>query len=478
MTQRGVHFFSEELPDSLLPYKNSFSPNFFKIRRMLGDFIQNVIQPRTDEYVRERSKLKQIAKAKGLHPLMAPQPAMLNELRQEAKRRGLWNFFIERGGLTNLEYAPIAELLGAFPLANIAMNCSAPDTGNMEVLEKCGTPEQKSTWLVPLLNAEIRSCFMMTEPGVASSDATNISTRIEEYDKDHYVINGHKWWISGSVRPECKLGVLLGKTSFEGPRHSQQSMILVPMDTPGIKILHPLEVMGEAGDHAEIILDNVIVPKSNMILGPGRGFEIAQKRLGPGRIHHCMRTIGTAERALSAMIYRARHRVAFRERLDRKDTVRQAIAEARIEIAKCRQLCYLAACMCDEKGFKGARQYIAMIKVAAPRMALKIVDEAMQVHGGHGVSQYSKLSDMWRQLRTIRIADGPDIVHLNTVAKMEIARIGHHDAYGKEISGINPNIEKYGKYAHVKHLTHEGIAQGIRAYKGSSASVAMPKAKL
>jgi acyl-CoA dehydrogenase len=210
-----------------------------------------------------------------------------------------------------------------------------------------------------------------------------------------------------------------------------------------------------------------------MLLGPGRGFEIAQGRLGPGRIHHCMRTVGTAERALSALIFRARHRVAFKERLDRKDTVRQAIAEARIEIAKCRQLCYLAACMCDVKGFKGARQYIAMIKVAAPRMALKIVDEAMQVHGGHGVSQYSKLSDMWRQLRTIRIADGPDIVHLNTVAKMEIARAAHHDAYGADISGINPNIEKYGKYKHVRHLTHEGISKGVRAVEGTSASVPM-----
>ena len=397
--------FSDELPDYLLPYKNSFSPQFFKIRKQLTAFIKDVILPSGKEYMTQRAELRKKTVAKGLHPLKTPQPPILDELRAEARKRGLWNFFIERGGLTNLEYAPIAEMLGAFPLTNIAMNCSAPDTGNMEVLEKYGSPEQKDKYLTPLLNAEIRSTFIMTEPGVASSDATNISTRIDPHPNGtHYIINGHKWWISGSIRPECKVGVLLGKTRFDGPRHSQQSMILVDMDTPGINILHPMEVFGEEGDHAEIVFDNVIVPKSNLILGEGRGFEIAQGRLGPGRIHHCMRTIGTAERALSAMIYRAKHRVAFGDRLDRKDTIRGAIAEARIEISKCRQLCYLAACMCDEKGFKAARQYIGMIKVAAPRMALAIVDEAMQVHGGHGVSQYSKLSGMYRQLRTIRLA--------------------------------------------------------------------------
>jgi len=460
---RMASFFSEELPDYLLPYKNSFSPNFFKIRKQLTSFIKDVILPAGNTYVEQRAELRRQTVAKGLHALKTPQPPILDELRAEARKRGLWNFFIERGGLTNLEYAPIAEMLGAFPLSNIAMNCSAPDTGNMEVLEKYGTPEQKDKWLTPLLNAEIRSCFIMTEPGVASSDATNISTRIDEHPngKD-YIINGHKWWISGSIRPECKVGILLGKTTFEGPRHSQQSMIIVPMDTPGINILHPMQVFGEDGDHAEIIFDNVIVPKENMILGPGRGFEIAQGRLAPGRIHHCMRTIGTAERALSAMIYRAKHRVAFDERLDRKDTIRGAIAEARIDISKCRQLCYLAACMCDEKGFKAARQYISMIKVAAPRMALAIVDEAMQVHGGHGVSQYSKLSGMYRQLRTIRLADGPDIVHLNTVAKMELAKGAQHDEWGKSISGINKNIEKYGKFRHVDHLTAAGIARGVK----------------
>ena len=400
------NFFSEELPDYLLPYKKSFSPNFFKVRKELGSFIKDVILPASKTYVKQKKKLQQETVAKGLHHLKTPQPPILNELRAEARKRGLWNFFIERGGLTNLEYAPIAEMLGAFPLTNVAMNCSAPDTGNMEVLEKYGTPEQKDKWLTPLLNAEIRSCFVMTEPGVASSDATNISTRIDEHPNGtHYVINGHKWWISGAIRPECKLGVLLGKTRFDGPRHSQQSMILVDMSSPGIHILHPMEVFGEAGDHAEIVFNDVLVPKENMILGPGRGFEIAQGRLGPGRIHHCMRTIGTAERALSAMIYRAKNRVAFNARLDRKDTIRQAIAEARIAISSNRQLCYLAACMCDEKGFKAARQYIGMIKVSAPRMALAIVDEAMQIHGGHGVSQYSKLSDMYRHLRTIRLGE-------------------------------------------------------------------------
>ena len=235
----------------------------------------------------------------------------------------------------------------------------------------------------------------------------------------------------------------------------------MPMDTPGVKILHPMSVMGEEGDHAEIIFENVKVPVGNMILGEGRGFEIAQGRLGPGRIHHCMRTIGLAEMALAALVYRAKRRVAFGEVLAQKDTLRQVVAEARIEITKCRQMCYLAACMADEKGFKDARKYIAMIKVAAPRMALKIVDEAMQVHGAHGVSQYSRLSTIWRGLRTLRLADGPDIVHLNTVAKMELSQ--QNDAserLGRAISGVNPNIEKYGKFAHVAHLTAEGIMKG------------------
>eukprot|EP00940_MAST-03C_sp_MAST-3C-sp2_P001702 g1702.t1 len=440
--------------------------------------------------------MKKLAEEYG-DPLLAPQPPVLKEMQVEAQRRGLWNFFLpEVCGLTVMEYAPIAELLGAYRLANVAMNCSAPDTGNMEVLEKFGTPEQKKKWLEPLLKAEIRSCFAMTEPGVASSDATNISTRIER-DGDHYVINGHKWWISGAIRPECKVMIVLGKSRFDGPRHQQQSMIIVPRHTPGVKILHPMHVMGHRGDHAEIIFDNVRVPASNMILGEGRGFEIAQARLGPGRIHHCMRTIGLAEMSLAALIYRSKTRTAFGSLLEKKDSVRRAIAEARISIASCRQLCYLAACMADEKGFKRARKYIAMIKVAAPRMALEIVDEAIQVHGAHGISQYSRLADIWRGLRTLRLADGmcltflyerrmslsrvhrwnrfthcarppvdgdtgPDIVHLNTIAKSEIAEFGGVTAlFGKGISGVNQNIEKYGKFAHVPHLTKHSLPKEV-----------------
>lgn len=332
------------------------------------------------------------------------------------------------------------------------MNCAAPDTGNMEVLEKFGSPEQKAKWLRPLLEGKIRSCFAMTEPGVASSDATNISTKIERTpDGQHYIVDGHKWWISGAIRPECKVAIVLGKTRFDGPKHAQQSMILVEMDRPGIQILGPMHVMGHPGDHAEIVFDRVKVPASNLILGEGRGFEIAQGRLGPGRIHHCMRTIGIAEMALSALVHRARNRIAFGALLKDKDTVRRAVAEARLEITSCRQLCYFASVMCDDRGFKEARKYIAMIKVQAPRIALKIIDEAIQVHGAHGVSQYSRLSEMYRGVRTLRLADGPDIVHLNTIAKLEldVPAVGTTRLMGAIVSGTNPNIRKHGKFKHV-----------------------------
>merc|ERR1719321_82313 len=287
----------------------------------------------------------------------------------------------------------------------------------------------------------------MTEPGVASSDATNISTSVRR-EGDEYVINGHKWYISGACRPECKVFVLMGTSSTTGPLHKRQSMLLVPRDAPGVKILRPLGVFGHLHDHAEIIFDNVRVPKSAVVLGEGRGFEIAQGRLGPGRIHHCMRSIGTAEQALAAMVDRVHRRKAFGSVLAEKDSVKQAIAEARIEITQCRQLCYLAAVVADEKGFKAAKSHIAMIKVAAPRMALKIVDDAMQIHGAHGVSQDSKLSDMYKHLRTLRIADGPDIVHLNTIAKEELAK--GTSSIGLSVSGINKNVEKYGKFSHVE----------------------------
>lgn len=436
------------LPDGLLPFKEKLSPQFFEKRKAVINFITEVIIPNQPEYVRQRKELTK----KFDDPLLAPQPKILDELREEAKKRGVYNFFLpEVCGLTVLEYSPLAELLGAFPLANAAMNCSAPDTGNMEVLEKYGTPEQKEKWLIPLLDGKIRSAFAMTEPGVASSDATQVSTRIDS-DGDEYVINGHKWYISGAVRPECKIFVLLGKTRFDGPVHTQQSMILVPKDTPGVKIVRALGVFGHIHDHAEIIFDNVRVPKSNILLGEGRGFEIAQGRLGPGRIHHCMRTVGTAEAVIESMIYRTQNRHAFGRVLSKKDTIRAAIAEARLEVTQVRQLCYLAAVMADEKGFKEARKYIAMIKLAAPRAALKIVDEAIQMHGAHGVSQDSKLTDIYAQLRTLRVADGPDIVHLNTIAKLEMNQ--PTSALGQAISGTNVNIEKYGKFNHVQKIAN------------------------
>jgi len=348
-----------------------------------------------------------------------------------------------------LEYAPIAEILGAFPLCNVAMNCSAPDTGNMEVLEKYGTDEQKKQWLEPLLEGQIRSAFAMTEPGVASSDATNISATIAR-DGDEYVINGHKWYITGACRPECKIFVFLGRTKgtdSSGSLHNQHSMILVPRDAPGVTILRPCGEFGQIHDHAEIIFDNVRVPVTNILLGEGRGFEIAQGRLGPGRIHHCMRTIGVAEQAIDAIIHRAHNRVAFGKKLANHDTIRKVVAEARIEITKSRLLCYLAAVQADDHGFKDAKTYVAMTKVDAPRMCLKIIDEAIQAHGAHGVSQDSRLTDLYIGVRILRVADGPDIVHLNTIAKEELKK--KSSIMGEMVSGVNKNIAKYGKFDNV-----------------------------
>lgn len=373
---------------------------------------------------------------------------MYLETRQ--KKRGVFNFFLkEVCGLSVLEYSPIQEILGAVPEANMAMNCMAPDTGNMEVLEKYGTEEQKHQWLEPLLRGDIRSAFAMTEPGVASSDATNISTSIVR-DGDDYVINGHKWYISGACRPECKVFILLGKTSSTGARHKQHSMILVPRDAEGVNILRPMGVFGHLHDHAEIIFDNVRVPVSNMLLGEGRGFEIAQGRLGPGRIHHCMRSIGQAETALGAIIHRIKNRTAFGSTLAKKDTILERVAEARLELTQTRQLCFLAAVVADEKGFKAARAYISMIKVAAPRMALKIIDEAIQIHGAHGLSQDSKLGEEYMHVRHVRLADGPDIVHLRTIAKEELKK--EPSVLAKTVSGTNTNIAKYGKFAHLSKL--------------------------
>lgn len=458
MERSGMQALNNEIPDALLPYKEKLTPRFFELRAKVIDFVATVINPALPTVHAQRRELLKTVD----HPTKCPEPPIFNELRAQAKARGIMNLFLpEVCKLSVLEYSPIAEILGMNPVANVAMNCSAPDTGNMEVLERFGSPEQKKQWLDPLLNGEIRSAFAMTEPGVASSDATNICTRIEA-DGDEYVINGHKWWISGAIRPECKVFVLLGKTSFSGPLHSQQSMILVPRDAPGVNILRPLAVFGAEHDHAEIIFDNVRVPKSNIVLGEGRGFEIAQGRLGPGRIHHCMRSIGQAELALAAIVDRVHRRKAFGRVLAEKDGVRVSIAEARIEITKCRQLCYLAAVMADERGFKAAKSYIAMIKVAAPRAALKIIDDAIQIHGAHGVSQDSRLADMWTGMRTLRVADGPDLVHMMTIAKDELAKGG--SVVGHKVSGTNVNVKKYGKFSHV-----EG---GALYEKGS------PKAKL
>ncbi|MEM8826620.1 MAG: acyl-CoA dehydrogenase family protein, partial [Pseudomonadota bacterium] len=323
--------------------------------------------------------------------------------------------------LTNLEYAPMAEEMGRVGWSSEVFNCSAPDTGNMEVLARYGTKEQQDEWLVPLSNGDIRSAFLMTEPAVASSDATNIETRMVE-DGDDYVINGRKWWSSGVGDPRCKVAIVMGKTDPDAPRHIQQSQILVPLDAEGVTIKRMLHVFGyddAPHGHAEVLLEDVRVPKSNVILGPGRGFEIAQGRLGPGRIHHCMRTIGTAERTLEQMVRRLLNREAFGKRIADHSVWEQRVAEARTNIEMNRLLCLKAADMMDKVGNKQAKGEIAMIKVAGPNMALKIIDDAIQAHGGGGVSQDFQLAKAYANMRTMRLADGPDEVHNRTIARME-----------------------------------------------------------
>ncbi len=353
---------------------------------------------------------------------------VVEDLKKKAKAADLWNLFLphsEHGaGLTNLEYAPLCEIMGRSHIAPEAFNCSAPDTGNMEVLARYATKQQQERWLVPLLEGKIRSAFAMTEPSVASSDATNIQASIVR-DGDSYVINGRKWWTSGAGDPRCEILIFMGKTNPEAGRHSQQSMILVPMKTPGVKVLRTLTVFGydhAPHGHAEVEFENVRVPVENLLLGEGRGFEIAQGRLGPGRIHHCMRTIGVAERALELMCKRAQSRVAFGKKLSEQGVTLERIAEARIMIDQTRLLVLNAAYMMDTVGNRGAKAEIAMIKVAAPTMTLKVLDWAIQMHGAGGVSDDFPLAALWAGARTLRLADGPDEVHREQVGKLELSR--------------------------------------------------------
>jgi acyl-CoA dehydrogenase len=352
-------------------------------------------------------------------------PPVLEELKSEARRRGLWNLFHhELGGLSTVEYASVAEISGWSPvIAPEVTNCGAPDTGNMETLMLFGTPEQKEQWLTPLLEGEIRSAFAMTEPEVASSDARNITTSIVR-DGDEYVINGHKWWITGVADERCRIFIVMGKTDPDGPAHRQQSMVLVPRDTPGVEVVRHLPVFGyqDQHGHSEIRFTDVRVPAANLLAGEGDGFRIAQARLGPGRIHHCMRAIGMAERALGLMVERAKARVAFGRPLAEQGTVREAIALSRIEIDQARLLVLKAADLIDRYGAKGARTEIAAIKVAAPRVCLDVLDRAIQLHGGAGVSEDTPLASFWAHARTLRIVDGPDAVHLRSVAREELDR--------------------------------------------------------
>ena len=368
-------------------------------------------------------------------------PAVIEDLKEKARAEGLWNLFLpdsERGfGLSNLEYAPLCELMGRSPIAPEAFNCSAPDTGNMEVLERYGTDEQKEEWLKPLLAGEIRSAFAMTEPEVASSDATNIRTRIER-SGNGYVINGRKWYISGAGDPRCRILIVMGKTDPGADRHRQQSMILVPMDTPGVEVVRPMHVFGNDDaphGHMEIVFDNVKAPASNLLLGEGRGFEIAQGRLGPGRVHHCMRLIGLSERCLETMCRRVRDRVAFGRPLSRRDTIRADIADSRVEIDMARLLVLKAADTMDRVGAGEARSEISAIKVVAPNLCQRVADRAIQAHGAMGVSQDTILARAWMYARTVRFADGPDEVHRGVISRMEL---GKHEDGRPDRSGAGP----------------------------------------
>jgi len=408
----------------------SYSPRTQELQAQLLRFMAEHVYPAEPAYAAE---IEANTKAgKRWSPLQA-----IEKLKPKARAQGLWNLFLppsaegkasataEYGpGLSNQEYGPLAEIMGRVPWSSEVFNCSAPDTGNMETIARYGSAENKKQWLEPLLNAEIRSAFAMTEPAVASSDATNIESRIERQGND-YVINGRKWWISGAGDPRCKVYIFMGKTDPEAPRHSQQSMILIPADAPGVTVLRPLQVFGyddAPHGHCEIAYENVRVPVGNLLLGEGRGFEIAQGRLGPGRIHHCMRLIGLAERALELLCKRATKRVAFGKSVAEQGVTRERIAEARCLIDQARLLTLKAAWIMDVAGNKTAKSEIAMIKVVAPQMACKVIDWAMQVHGAGGMSEDFPLAYAYTLSRTLRFADGPDEVHRNAIAKLELGK--------------------------------------------------------
>jgi len=411
-----------------------YSPKTKDLQARLLRFMDDHIYPNEAAYKDELTA--NTAAGKRWSPLQ-----VIEDLKPKARAAGLWNLFLpvdsaaasgyEGAGLTNQEYAPLAEIMGRVMWASEVFNCSAPDTGNMETIARYGSAENKSRWLKPLLEGQIRSAFAMTEPEVASSDATNICTRIERQGDD-YVINGHKWWISGAADPRCKVFITMGKTDPEAPKHSQQSMVLVPADTPGIRIVRPLNVMGyddAPHGHVEMYFDNVRVPASNILLGEGRGFEIAQGRLGPGRIHHCMRLVGLAERSLELMCRRSLGRVAFGKSIAQQTVTQERIAEARCKIDMARLLTLKAAWMMDVAGNKVARAEIAMIKVVAPNMACQVIDWAMQAHGGGGMCDDFPLAHAYAGARTLRFADGPDEVHRNAIAKWELGKYG---AYGQD----------------------------------------------
>jgi acyl-CoA dehydrogenase len=396
----------------------AYSDKVAGLQDKLRDFMDRHIYPNEAQHARE------IETGDRWQPT-----ALMEDLKKKARLEGLWNLFLPhspRGaGLSNLEYAPLCEIMGRAPMASEVFNCSAPDTGNMETLELYGSEEQKEQWLKPLLAGKIRSCFAMTEPAVASSDATNIESTILR-DGDHYVINGRKWWTTGAPDPRCKIAIFMGKTDPSNPdRHRQQSMILVPMDAPGVKVLRTLSVFGyddAPHGHAEVLFDNVRVPRANILLGEGRGFEIAQGRLGPGRIHHCMRAIGQAERALEDMCKRVKSRVAFGKPLSEQTVTLERIAEARIMIEQARLLVLKAAYMMDTVGNKVARAEIAMIKVAVPKMLTSVVDMSIQAHGGAGVSGDFGLAKTYALARSLRLFDGPDEVHRNQIGALELRK--------------------------------------------------------